>query len=280
MSDFWPGGIRVRIHLLFWLVIGLAVMAGYFVETIALFIIVLIHELGHIAAARELGWEVKEIQLLPFGGVAIMEEAPTADAIDEIVVALAGPFMNIVMIFFSLLFWWLGIWSESWATFFMKSNMMIALFNLLPMWPLDGGRIVQAILTSCIPYRKAAILSFGSSYGFAILLMVIGIWFFHANLTAVAIYLAFSNGQAYKRFPYQFVRFLHKRYQGAPRLDRMEPVRVSSSLSVWEATHRLQKGKYHLFYITGKQGGVLTEENLLYACLVERRQREWISSLL
>ncbi|ATO50571.1 MULTISPECIES: M50 family metallopeptidase [Brevibacillus] len=280
MNDFWPGGIRVRIHLLFWLVIGLAVMAGYFIETIALFIIVLIHELGHIAAARELGWEVKEIQLLPFGGVAVMEESPSADAIDEIVVALAGPFMNIVMIFFSLLFWWLGIWSEHWAHFFMKSNMMIALFNLLPMWPLDGGRIVQAVLTSFISYRKAAILSFSSSCGFAILLLGAGVWFFHANLTAVAIYLALTNGQAYKRFPYQFVRFLHKRYQGAPRLDRIEPVRVPSSLSVWEATHKLQKGKYHLFYITGKQGGVLPEENVLYACLVERRQRDWISSLL
>lgn len=92
MNDWRLFGIRIRIHLLFWFVIGLSVVMGLFTEVLSLFIIVCIHEMGHVAVARELGWRVTEVQLLPFGGVATMEEAYATDPLDEIVVALATLF--------------------------------------------------------------------------------------------------------------------------------------------------------------------------------------------
>ncbi len=245
-----------------------------------MFIIVIIHELGHVAAAREVGWDVTEIQLLPFGGVAIMNENGTTGPLEEVIIALAGPFMNILMIGASLIFEWGGIWTEEWSGFFMQSNMMIALFNLLPVWPLDGGRILQALLTARFPYRQAVLTSISISFFMALFMLGIGLKWFHPNLIAVSLYLSFVNGQAYRRFPFQFIRFLMERQRRTPDKTRVEPISISSVQTIWEAVHMMQKGKYHLFFVRGKQGGVLTEEDLLDACLFGRNPHDGIGRLL
>ncbi len=275
---FW--GIRVRIHLLFWAVIGLSVATGYFLEVITLFVIVFIHELGHVAVARELGWQVTEIQLLPFGGVAHMEDETAAEPLDEIVVALAGPFMNITMAFLSLLCWKTGIWSEEWTHFFVTSNFLIAGFNLLPIWPLDGGRILQAVLSYRLPYRTAAHLSIGGSILLAALLLGIGLMHLHLNAVAVGTYLLALNVQAFLRFPYQFIRFLMEKYVRALDEHPIRPVRLSPETTAWDAAQLMHKGSYHLFYITGERGGILPEERLLQALLFEQKQHAAIHRLL
>jgi stage IV sporulation protein FB len=266
--------------LLFWAVIGLSVATGYFLEVITLFVIVFIHELGHVAVARELGWRVTEIQLLPFGGVAHMEDAVAAEPLDEIVVALAGPFMNMTMAFFSLLCWKVGVWSEQWTNYFVTCNFLVAGFNLLPIWPLDGGRILQAVLCYFFSYRTAALVSIGASVLLAALMLGIAIMQLHLNAVAVGAYLLAMNTQAFLRFPYQFIRFLMEKYVRVPEEQPVRPVRLSADTSVWEAAYMLRKGCNHLFYITGEQGGILPEERVLHAILFEHKQHTAIRRLL
>lgn len=271
-------GIRLRIHLLFWLVIGLSIVAGYFLEILTLFVIVLIHELGHVAVARELGWHVTEVQLLPFGGVAAMEEAVAADPLDEIVVALAGPFMNIAMIFLSLLLWWSSVWSADWTHFFVTSNLIIAGFNLLPIWPLDGGRIVQAVLSYAMPYRTAALISLGASSLLSALMLGLGGYFFQINLMILAGYLIVVNAQSYLRFPYQFLRFLMEKYISDPESKRLRSVTLSPATTAMAATEQIRRGYYHLFYV--KDGGLLSEEQLLHALLFEQKHNTAVIQLI
>lgn len=280
MNKLQVRGISFRIHLLFWAVIALSLAAGYFLETVTLFIIILIHELGHIAVARELGWTVTEIQFLPFGGVAIMEDESASALLDEIVIALAGPFMNIVMIFFSLLFWRFGWWTEEWTRFFMLSNWVIAGFNLLPIWPLDGGRIVQALLCYRLPYRTAALGTLGMSIFLAGAFLGSGLFFHHMNSVVVALYLLFVNVQAYLRFPYHFIRFLMDKYVRLGEEETIRPIAIHAGTSVATACQELRRGCQHMFIVKGKSGGILTEERLLYALLVERMHQQPISSLL
>ncbi len=275
---FW--GIRIRIHLLFWAVLGISVATGYFVEVITLFVIVFIHELGHVAVARELGWHVTQIELLPFGGYVHIEDEAAAEPLDEIVVALAGPFMNVAMAFVSLVCWKLGIWSESWTEYFVTSNFLVAGFNLLPIWPLDGGRILQAVLSSQLPYRTAALGSIGLSIFLAALMLGIGIFHFHVNALAVGTYLLALNVQAFLRFPYQFIRFLMEKYVQALDEHPIRPVRLSPETTAWDAALLMRKGSYHLFYITGENGGILSEEQLLKALLFEQKQHAAIHRLL
>jgi stage IV sporulation protein FB len=278
LTEWRLQGIRLRIHILFWAVIGISAATGYFLEILTLFVIVVIHELGHVAVARELGWQVSEIQLLPFGGVATIEEATAAEPIDEIVVALAGPFMNIVMIFLSLLFWWGEIWTEEWTHFFIASNFWIAGFNLLPIWPLDGGRIVQALLCYLLPYRAAALLSLGTSSFFSALMLGLGCYFVQLNVILLAVYLTVINAQAFIRFPYQFIRFLMEKYVRAPEVPQLRPVTLAPTTTAMEASQQMRRGCYHLFYVKG--GGLLTEERLLEALLFEHQHDTAVIRLL
>ncbi len=278
MSELRFRGIRLRIHLLFWAVIGFSLITGHFLETLTLFVIVIIHEIGHVAVARELGWTVKEIQLLPFGGVATMEDAAAAHPLDEIVVALAGPFMNIAMIAVSILFWWTGIWSEEWTRYFVTSNAMIAGFNLLPIWPLDGGRIVQALLCYRLPYRQAALFSLGASSVLAAMMLGLGALSMKSNECILAVYLLVENAQAFLRFPYQFIRFLMEKYVRDRDDTDLHTVSVPPHITAMEATQRLRRGCTHLFYV--KDVGLLSEEQLLHALLVEQKHHVAVSQLV
>ncbi|MED1792546.1 M50 family metallopeptidase [Brevibacillus nitrificans] len=271
-------GVRIRIHLLFWAVIGLSIMTGHFLEVLTLFVIVLIHEIGHVAMARELGWTVTEVQLLPFGGVATMEDAYATDPLDEIVVALAGPFLNVVMMAVSYLFWYTGIWTEEWAYFFLISNVTIALFNLLPIWPLDGGRIVQAILCWVMPYRQAAIISLTGSTLLAGLLVGLSAWELKINVLVIGVYLLAVNIQAFLRFPYQFFRFLMEKYVRQPDEYAVQALSVEPGETVLEVAHKLRRGCSHLFYVQG--AGLLAEEQLLHALLFEQKHDAKIGQLV
>src|SRR5690606_937035 len=123
-------------------------------ELITLFGIVTVHELGHAVAAKSYGWKVSEIRLLPFGGVMVVDEQDNVNAMQEIVVALCGPLQNAVMIGVALPLRAIGVWESEWADYFIQANMMIALFNLLPVLPLDGGRILQALLHRTYAYYR------------------------------------------------------------------------------------------------------------------------------
>ncbi|MFC8687721.1 M50 family metallopeptidase [Brevibacillus porteri] len=270
--------IRFRIHLLFWAVIGLSVVTGHFLEVITLFVIVLIHELGHIAMARELGWTVKEVQLLPFGGVATMEDSYATDPMDEIVVALAGPFLNMVMMAASYLFWFMGIWTEEWARFFLVSNLTIALFNLLPIWPLDGGRILLAVLCWFMSYRQATMISMTGSTLFAGIMVGMSSLELKYNLAVIGIYLLVLNIQAFLRFPYQFFRFLVEKYDRQQEEAAVQAIRVHPEETVLAVSHKLRRGYSHLFYVQGS--GLLAEEQLLYALLFEQKHDAAVGKLL
>lgn len=281
MTELWLFRIRIRIHLLFWVVIALSIATGYFIEMITLFVIVFIHELGHVAVAREVGWTVSEIQLLPFGGVATVEEEATAEPLDEIVVALAGPFMNVAMIFISFLFWWGGIWSTEWTSFFMKSNLIIAGFNLIPIWPLDGGRIVQALLTYVLPYRQASYLSLGASCLLSAVLCGLGLIYWQFNLAIISVYLATVNIQAFLRFPYRFMRFLMGKYVQGSHQQPVHSVFLEPTVSAIQAAYGMYKGCSHLFFVRlGRDGVMIHESELLHALLIEQKHHESIGKIL
>ncbi len=190
------GGIPVYIHatfliLLLW--IGLihwrseqnlaAVVQGVGL-IVALFSCVVLHELGHALTARHFGIKTRDIILLPIGGVASMEKMPDNPR-QEILVALAGPAVNLVIA--ALLLFWLqldhSLPPDSLSKMFeggmrqqlLTLNLFLALFNLLPAFPMDGGRVLRAVLALRMDHLKATRTAAAIGQAFALWLGLAGL---------------------------------------------------------------------------------------------------------
>ncbi|CAH0119122.1 MULTISPECIES: M50 family metallopeptidase [unclassified Paenibacillus] len=270
------GGIEFSLHPLFIMVMLASIFTGHFIEMITLFAIVLVHELGHAAAARSFGWEVKEIKLLPFGGVAVMDESGRGSAWEEIAIAIAGPLQNALMIIVGWAAFRLGWWDAEWTSYFIKANAVIALFNLLPVLPLDGGRIVHSLFSLWFPYHRTMIWSFRLSVAFSGLIVGYAVLplFRHGeielNLLVIGLFLLYSNWYDYRNIPYRFVRFMVGRERLASAQIRRGvaavPIVVHAAQPLQDVLRLFMRGKYHVVYVMnghGKIVAVLPEQRLI-----------------
>jgi stage IV sporulation protein FB len=270
----------------------LAAATGYFFELVTLFGIVLIHELGHVTAARMFGWRIREICFLPFGGVAVTEESGNVPAHEEIVVALAGPLQHVWMIAAAALFSYLGIWDAGWTAYFIQGNLMVGLFNLLPVPPLDGGRIFQALCSYWVSYHRTialcAIIGMGLSVfliGWAVLGAVGG--GIQLNMLVIGIFLLTSNWYGYRHRMYHFLRFLLSR-EGRTfgMIDQgihARPIVIGRSMTVRQTVKMLMRERYHLIYIIGSRGaiqGVVPEQRIVNAYLHDKDSQSAVSELI
>lgn len=153
-------GFPVEINLTFLLLLGVVLMwfgglAGLVVVGIA-FSSVLLHELGHAVVARQLGVHVSGIELHFFGGAAKMMDLPRS-ANHEMAIAAAGPAVSLMLAGAGL---GLGLGLGSWFVAMIGwINLTLAIFNLIPALPMDGGRILRAALSKPLGFVRATDVS-------------------------------------------------------------------------------------------------------------------------
>lgn len=209
-------GIEVSVHftfflLIFWLVAvslqdgnTLGATAANTVFLLVLFGIVLLHELGHALTARRFGIQTRDIILLPIGGLARLERMPR-DPVQELIVAIAGPMVNIVLggLLFGVaiqisggvlpaIYYHLG--GPTFLGKLILVNAILAGFNLLPAFPMDGGRVLRALLAMVTSYVTATTVA-------AFVGRVLAVGFFLVGLSGnwvlmlIAVFVWFGAGQ-------------------------------------------------------------------------------------
>lgn len=285
-------GIRFRFHPLFVVLMAFSVATGYFAELITLFGIVLIHELGHVSAARGFGWKIREIQLLPFGGVAVTDESGNAPAKEEMAVALAGPLQNALMIAFALFMKSLGLYSPDWWSYFIEANLMIGSFNLLPILPLDGGKVLQGLLSYLLPYHQALLIGALSSLFLSMGLLLAALYTsgnghgIPINLLIIGVFLLYSNWYGYRNIPFAHVRFLMGRQARSSsqtaRGALAQPIVVHRGQTVGEILRLFMKERYHLIYVLNDRGAiqrVVPEQRMIDAYFREKKPGSAVSDL-
>jgi Zn-dependent protease len=189
-------GIDVRMHITFMFLIGwvaflhwrqgqsvAAAVAGVsFI--LAVFLCVFLHEFGHALAARRYGIKTRDIILLPIGGIARLEKLPS-NPMHELWVALAGPAVNIIIaaiIFVGLKltasfepFAMLPVTGDLFFERLLVVNLFMVVFNMIPALPMDGGRVLRAVLAMRTEHRRATQIAASIGQGIAVFFGVVGV---------------------------------------------------------------------------------------------------------
>ncbi len=205
------GETAVHVHLTFFLLLLWVAVVGWqaggapgavegLLFILLVFLCVVLHEFGHVLVARRYGIRTPDITLLPIGGVASLERMPEKPS-QELAVAVAGPLVNVVIA--GLLVVLLGARFElsevselqaaqlSLAGRLAAVNVIIVLFNLIPAFPLDGGRMLRALLAMRLDRARATMLAARIGQGFAILFAVLGL-FGNPILLLIAVFIFFA----------------------------------------------------------------------------------------
>lgn len=150
MRIAWLYGCEFIIDPWFTAIFAVAVLGGYLAEAVILLGALLTHELAHLLIGRGFGLEFSSIRLMPYGGVARIDNLYTVSPAAVAVTALAGPLNNLLLFTAAYLLVQVGWLHPPLSDFMLRVNLGLALFNLIPALPLDGGRLLQSWLRNRI----------------------------------------------------------------------------------------------------------------------------------
>lgn len=260
------GGIPLLLNPFFLLLLGGAALGGFLREALILFTIVSLHEGAHALVARGLGLQVMEIELYPFGGVARLEEALELDPQAEKHVALAGPLFNFVLAGGALALYMNQVWVSEGLLFFVRLNLILGFFNLLPALPLDGGRILRAGLAPSLGFQKATAFSLKLSRALALALLLAGglllfLDYRDISLIFAGLFLLYAVHKENKNFMYQFVRYLVRKREDMEEKGALPAAYIVAveDASLKEILHLFSPRKYHLILVLDRSMRVLGE---------------------
>jgi Zn-dependent protease len=202
-------GTNIRLHVTFliflaWIGIadylagGPAAAAESIVFILLVFLCVTLHEFGHITMARRFGVNTPQVILSPIGGIAAMERMPENPR-QELLVAIAGPLVNVAIALLLMAVFGLGLTLAARIDFdhatlaerLLVVNIMLVLFNLVPAFPMDGGRVLRAVLAMNMAAPRATAIAARIGQFFALAFFVLGL-FWNPILMFVGIFIYFA----------------------------------------------------------------------------------------
>ena len=276
---------KIKINPLFWFVIGAGVITGHFKEIIMMFSIVLIHELGHSVAAQYFKWRIRKIELLPFGGVAEVEEYGNRPLKEEFIVIIAGPLQHVWLIGLSFLLLPYQFWTVADHQMFIMHNLMVLTFNLLPIWPLDGGKLLYLFYSIKMPFQKSLEVTLKTSFILLCIFTFTSMYLFpfHLNLWIVLSFLFFTHYFDWRKRSFAYMRFLMERYyrQTDPFIETV-PVFVPEKLTVQQVLKCFRRGVRHKVILKDPSVApkrIIQEKVVLKAFFEQKKATEPIAKL-
>lgn len=236
---------KIQFHFFFYIVALVCVLAGYFYEFALFTYLILIHECGHISAGMYFKWNIKKIIILPFGGITLFEDALNKPIKEEWIITVMGPIFQIFG------YYLLQCKVDEVLTYY---HFIILAFNLLPIIPLDGSKLLHLTLQKLFPFYKSyQILTFFSCI-FAIFLLLLNSLIFHNGFLLITLLLLHKHiYKVYKEYPFYFKKFLLERY--------LYTFSFKKRMIINEASLKRMKRDYkHLFYINNRY---ITEREML-----------------
>lgn len=195
--------IKVKLNNLTLYFLLISFLCGFIKEAIIIFIIIILHEMGHVIVTLLLGYKVQEVEIFPFGGITKIDKPLNDHIKNDLLIAVAGVSVQLILFFFCKI-------NIIKSLIFYKYNIAIMLFNLLPIIPLDGSKILLEILNYFLAYKKAIIC-----YS-VISIIFIGIYLFinyeyNLNNYMLVFLFAYKTYEVFKNRHLYFQKFILER---------------------------------------------------------------------
>ncbi len=185
---------NIEVHPLYYVVALISILTGYFKAYIIYTLIILVHEIGHIFAGIILKWPILKVTIYPFGCMTTFNNKLNSSSIEEFLILIYGPLFQIL---FNM------IYPTSYHYF-------ILIFNLLPIYPLDGSKLVFLLLNKITSYYYSYIYIFIISY---ITIFILLINRFNLINILILLYLLWDIYKYYKLLPSIMYKFYYERYK-------------------------------------------------------------------
>ncbi|WLV23680.1 stage IV sporulation protein FB [Aciduricibacillus chroicocephali] len=238
-----------------------AYLTGAFTEFAVMLLIVCIHELGHVLMALYFRWRIEKIMIWIFGGVMKTAEHGSRPISEEALVVIAGPFQHVLI--FACLILFGNYIPDPFLSTLHNANMMILLFNMLPVWPLDGGKLLSLVLASILPCRKAHTFTIILSVFLGLVLLSIQLIYFSFQLTSICLvlFLLMENRTEWKQRYYAFIRFLLKR--PVMQIERVTETRSGHDERLLIILSKIRRNRRHIFIFKEKNNEQRVHESEL-----------------
>ena len=233
---------KIYIHPIFIIILFIFILIGEFRFITYFMILILVHELGHLFISLLFKWNIDKIIILPFGGLTKYNEIINRPLIEEFLVAISGIILQLT--FYNFIKYYIDY------KYFSFINYFIILFNLIPIYPLDGSKILNVFFNIITSYKNSLNLTLIVSY---IFIIIFSLLFFNINkiIAFILIFLMLEVNKLKKVKNELFNKFLLERYLNQFKFRKKKTI---------NSVDKMKKDYKHLFYINGKY---LTESNFL-----------------
>lgn len=229
-----------RIHPFYYFFTLISVLTGNFKNFIIFTLIIIVHEFGHLFMALLLKWNVKEVLLLPFGGVTIFNEDLNRPMIEELLILICGPLLQL---FFAYFF--------RWNELLINYSNNLLLFNLLPIFPLDGSKLLNLFFNLFLSFKRSHLLTI--YFSFIVILLVFIKYDFSLMLVLVLIFVFIKVIDELKNHKNIFNRFLLERYTKEFHFKKCKIINCNN-------LEKMKRDFRHIFFNNGKY---ITEKKML-----------------
>ncbi len=252
---------NISIHPLFILLLVYSILVRNILFFVLYTFSVVLHEMGHSVVARKRGYKMNKLVLLPYGAM-ISGETDEFTPKDEFIIAIAGPITNFILSTICVALWWIFPESYTFTFDLCIASMVAGVFNFLPVFPLDGGRVMLGFLSTKLSREMAVKIVKLITFVFSILLFLLFILTiftgFNISIGITSILLFASGITSTKEIKYERINRLFDRERQIKRGIEERNIVVDSESTLKTLFSKIERGKLTTFIIS--KNGVKIKE--------------------
>ena len=273
---------KFNVNPAFFIILIWLIFATDIYVAVSYFLVIFIHELGHYYVAKYCGYKLSKFSLSPYG-VSLSYYGQTLEQKDEIYIALAGSVVNLVVALITVAFWWMFPTFYLVSYNFVEVNLIIALTNLLPAFPLDGGRVFVSLFSNIVERRKALkitiIFNVVLSVMFFILFFVFCFINFNPTYLLFAVFLTMGVLDLNFLSKYEKINVFNKKMKN---FSKPKIYVINENVKLKDILNKIEGNKTYLFVLMQENGKsiILSDEFILKLSLnfdVNQRLRDLIN---